>query len=103
MPAIFYPVAIFLGQIVASLVGRVLLALGLGFVIYTGLNIVIDLVRDTIIATFGGVPADMVAMIATLNIDRAITIILSAYAARVAIRAVMGFNRRLSSLPGGGA
>lgn len=101
MPAIFIPIAIFLGSIVSSLVGRVLLALGVGFATYTGFDYLLDGVKQAIVSNFGNVPADMLAIVAALRIDQAITVILSAFAARFAINAVMGANRKFAALPGG--
>jgi len=99
MPAILIPVAIFLGSIAASLVGRVLLALGVGFAVYKGADLILDKVKAEVFTQFGSVTADVACLLSALSIDKAITVIISAYAAVIAINAAMGANRRLSPLP----
>lgn len=100
MPAILPIVGIVLGMIVSSLVARVLFALGLGWAVYQGFSVVLDLIEGVIVQAFGGVTAEMVHLLSLLNIDRAITIVLSAYSARIALQVAMGVNRKLSVLPG---
>lgn len=100
MPALAPIIGVILGTMVSTLVARVLFALGLGWATYQGFSIVLDLIEGVIVQAFGGVSADMVYLLSVLNVDRAITIVLSAYSARIALKIAMGANRKLSLLPG---
>ncbi len=98
MPAILIPIAIFLGKIASSLVGRVLLALGLGVITHIGFNSLMDLMTTEIIDNFQGITADMAGLLIQLQVDKAMSVILSAYAVRWAIRAAMGATRKLGAV-----
>ncbi len=78
-------------QIVGSLVGRVLLALGLGFVEYTGINMLIESAKSSALSLIGGVGSSVIADWAGfLMIDQHVSIILSAIGAKVALNALGG-------------
>lgn len=98
MPLIFIPIAIFLGKIVSNLVGRVLFALGFGILIHVGFNSLMDQLIAEVIDQFGGITADMAGLLSQLQVDRAISVILSAYAVRWTIRAAMGATRKLGAV-----
>ena len=98
MPAILIPIAIFLGKIVSSLVGRVLLALGLGVVTHIGFNSLMDLITAEVIDQFQGITADMAGLLIQLQVDKAMSVILSAYAVRWAIRAAMGATKKIAGV-----
>ena len=74
-----------LGVAAASLVGRVLLALGLSFVTYTGVEILMGTVMTSIRTNMSGMPASALSFLAYMWIDRAITMIFSAYTAAMFI------------------
>jgi len=75
-----------LGQAMASLVGRVLLALGVSFVTYTGLSVGLDAAKDAVITNMVGLPAQTVAFLAWMKIDQGLSMIFSATAAALVIR-----------------
>lgn len=79
MPAIFgVLVGLFL-EIMASTVGRVLLALGLGFVTFSGTNVAINFLEQTIKDAMSGMSAQVVGFLAWCWVDKAISLIFSTY------------------------
>jgi hypothetical protein len=73
-------------QICASIVGRVLLALGLGFVAFTGINVLTDSVIAQVKNSFSGFSADVVSFLAFLWVDKALAVLFSAYTASATIK-----------------
>jgi len=73
-------------QLCASMVGRVLLALSLGFVTYTGFDFVVTSLLNQIKNAFAGMPADVVNFLAWCWVDKAIGMMFSAYTAAIAIK-----------------
>lgn len=63
----------------ASMVGRVLLALGLNFVTYAGLDLAMTWVQNQIQSSIGGMPADIVNFLGWCWCDKAISMLFSTY------------------------
>lgn len=72
-------------QAAASLTGRVLLALGIGYVAYSGMDVLLDTLQGQVQAYIGGAPSDVLAILSLLKVDSSVSIIFSAYAARLVI------------------
>lgn len=64
---------------VTSIVGRVLIALGIGYVTYTGVGNLGTWIMDTMKGALSGLPADAAAFLAFLWIDKALTMVFSAW------------------------
>jgi len=77
-------------NIAATLAGRVLLALGVGFVTYTGFESGLDYLKSQAISNIQSLPADMVQLIAYLGVGQAISIISSAYVVRFMLNGLTG-------------
>lgn len=78
-------------QIVGSLVGRVLLALGFGFVEYTGINLLLDNVKQQASGLIGAVGGSVLAEWAGFfRIDVHLSIILSAIGVKVLLNSLGG-------------
>ncbi|WP_312790564.1 DUF2523 domain-containing protein [Diaphorobacter nitroreducens] len=78
-------------QIAGSLVGRVLLALGFGFVEYVGISALIDSAKTSAVSLLSGVGASALAEWAGFFlIDQHISVILSAIGVKVALNALGG-------------
>lgn len=77
-------------SIAGSLVGRVLLALGIGYVTFKGFDLTIGWLLTEIKNNFAGMPADVVSFFAWLWLDKAITMIFSAYTVAVTIKMAGG-------------
>lgn len=101
MPAILAPIAVFLAGIVTSLVARVLTSLALGLVTYAGVSALVDDLRSTIAGAFGDLGAEVTAMVGRLGIDEAMTILLSAYVATLAVNGITNGAKRLGHIKGG--
>jgi hypothetical protein len=73
-------------QAAASLVGRVLLAMFIGYVTYTGLQTGIDALFNQIQQNFSLLPQQAVSLLGFLWVDKAISTLFSAYAAAAGIK-----------------
>ncbi|MCD6664164.1 MAG: DUF2523 domain-containing protein [Comamonas sp.] len=90
MPVFIAAIGGMLINLVGTLVGRVLVALGIGVVTYTGLSTTLDFLKAQALASFAGLPADLIGLMAFLKIGVCISIIASAMAARALIDGVSG-------------
>lgn len=77
-------------NIAATVAGRVLIALGIGVVTYTGLDTTLDWLKSQAINSLSGLPADFVSLIAFLKVGVCINIIASATAARFVLQGLTG-------------
>ena len=62
-----------------SIVGRVLIALGVGYFTFTGVSTLGTWVLDTMKGALGGLPSDAMSFLGFLWVDKAITMIFSAW------------------------
>lgn len=85
MPVILASLLGGLIQLSGSLVGRVLIALGISYVTYTGISIGLDAIKEAVWNNLAGVPAELVGLLAIAKIDVCINIIFSAVTARLAL------------------
>lgn len=73
-------------QLASSLVGRVLLSLGMSFVVFTGINIGFDMLKNIITSNMQGIGGEAVQFLAWIWLDKAIALILSTYTAALALK-----------------
>lgn len=73
-------------NLVGSIAGRALLALGMGYVTYTGFDTAVGFLLQQIKDNMAGLPVEIVQFLAFLWVDKAIGMVFSAYAAAAAIR-----------------
>lgn len=73
-------------QAAGTLVGRVLVSLGIGYVTFTGVDSGITFARDSLIASIGQLPATAIQVAATMKIGTAVSIITSALLARMVLQ-----------------
>lgn len=78
-----------------SLAGRVLLALGIGFVTYKGVDVAVTTVKQNVISSVGGLPAQALNLFGYLWLDKALTIIFSAVAVSLSMRLLGGSVKRM--------
>lgn len=71
----------FLGTFATKLVYRIFAAVGVSFVTYQGMDWALDELSSRIAGTFGGMTQTMLSAVWLLNIDKSMSVILSAYAA----------------------
>lgn len=75
-----------LAAICGSLVGRVLLALGIGYVTFKGFDLVITWLLDQIKANMNSMSLETVNFFGYLWVDKAIGMVFSAYSAAVLVK-----------------
>lgn len=90
MPAL---VAVIMGaliQIVGSLVGRVLVALGMSVVTYTGMSVTLTWLKSQAVTAALGLPPDVIGMLSVMKVGTSISIIFSAMLARLVVTGLQG-------------
>jgi len=86
-------VAVWLAALLPSLVARVLAALGMGVITFTGFSIAWDSVRSIIVSNFSGMPSDIMALAGLAGVGQGLGIVLGAITARVAYMAITSARR----------
>lgn len=81
--------------ILGSAVGRVLLALGIGYVTYAGFDMTTQVLLDTIKNNMGGMGAETVSFLAYMWVDKALGMIFSAVTSSIAIQYGGGALRKM--------
>lgn len=79
-----------LATFIASAVGRVILALGISYVTYSGITAGLNVLKTMMISQVSGLPSDVVNLVGFVGLDKALTIIFSAFVFRVSLRLVNG-------------
>jgi hypothetical protein len=72
-------------QAAGTLVGRVLLSLGIGYVSYTGIDTSLAWLRQTIAAQWSGLPSQTLAVASAMQLGSGVSVIMSAFAARLVL------------------
>lgn len=91
MFALFIPALVgALAGAMGSFIGRALIALGIGFVTYKGIDVGIDFLKQAVMEGVRGMPADAVQLVGYLWIDKALTLIFSAVVTALSMRAIGG-------------
>lgn len=73
-----------------SIVGRVLISLGIGYVAYQGLDTSIAWLRAQIAVSAGGLPAQGLAVLSALNVGSGVSVLISALSARLVLSGLTG-------------
>lgn len=88
---------VFLGALIGALVqgmgtlvGRVLISLGISYVAYKGMDVSIEWARDQALSHLSGLGADVVVMAGKLQIGTAINILTSAMVGRLIVNGLAG-------------
>jgi len=81
---------LFIVSILAPLVTRILVAAGVGFAVYSGVDTGLDLIETYVQSQFSGLPAYMLALIGVLKLDIGISVIIAALSGRIAMKLVSG-------------
>lgn len=85
--------AVWVLALVAPLVRRILIALGVGLISYGGLALLATQVRDQVLTNLSGLTGDAYQVVAMSGAFEAVGIMLGALAARAALMAVERFGR----------
>lgn len=73
-------------NITGTIVGRVLVALGISVVSYTGLSASLDFAKAQAVSALQSTGADVVGMLSTMQVGTSISIIFSAMVARMVLQ-----------------
>lgn len=76
--------------IASSMVGRVLLALGMSYVTYTGFDFSINWLLNQVKDNMAAMPSEIVSFLAWCWVDKAIGMVFSAYAAALVVKLAGG-------------
>lgn len=90
MPAILLALGTLLLQLVGSMAGRVLVALGIGAVTYTGINTTVGWVKTQAVASLVGLGPEVLGILGMLKVGVCINIIFSAMLARAVLNGIQG-------------
>lgn len=90
MPAVLLALGSLLLQLVGSMAGRVLIALGIGVATYTGISTTTAWLKDQAITALLGLGPDVVGMLSIMKIGQCINIVFSAMVARAVINGIQG-------------
>jgi ABC-type transport system involved in cytochrome bd biosynthesis fused ATPase/permease subunit len=89
MPALVLPLVAALGgvliNIVGTLVGRALLALGMGVVAYTGADTTLTWLKAQVLQNLQQIPPNLLSMLALMKVGVCINIMISAILVRMTI------------------
>lgn len=90
MPAVWIAIQTFLFAVAPALVTRVLIALGIGVVSYTGAEYAVSEAEAYILNTMGGWSADLYAIMQMAGLDVGIKMLFAAASSYITIRITMG-------------
>lgn len=90
MPVFVAAIGGMLINLVGTLVGRVLIALGISVVTYTGITVTLDALKDQAISAFSGLPPEVFGILGILKVGQCISIVTSAIAAKLVIDGLSG-------------
>jgi len=83
MPVFVAAIGGMLINLVGTLVGRVLVALGLSVITYTGVNATLEALKSQAVQSFTALPPEVFGMLGMMRVGQCISIITSAIAARL--------------------
>lgn len=90
MPVFISALGGMLINLVGTLVGRVLVALGLALVTYTGVNATLDFLKNSAVSSLISLPPEMLSIMGVLKVGVCISIVTSAVAARLVLDGLTG-------------
>lgn len=77
-------------EVAGTIVGKVLLSLGLGYAVFTGVDTSIGWARDAFFQSLAGLPAGAVGVLALLKIGVCVSMLVSALTTRLTIQGLTG-------------
>jgi hypothetical protein len=84
-----------LATVMASLLFRALLAVGIGFVTYTGITVAVTTFKTQAISSVSSLTGDALGLLGYLWIDKAMTLVFSAIVASLTIKAIGGSLKKM--------
>jgi len=77
-------------SMLGTLVGRVLVSLGIGYVTYTGIDTALTWAKSAFLSGLSGLPADALGLAGTLKVGVCVSMLLSAVLARLVLAGLTG-------------
>jgi hypothetical protein len=77
-------------SMIGALVGRVIIALGLGVISYTGVSVTLGWLKSKFAESAAALPADVLGMMAMMKIGETVSIIMSAIIVRLVLDGLTG-------------
>lgn len=90
MPVFIAAIGGMLINLVGTLAGRVLIALGIGVVTFTGVNASLTWLKGQAVSSIASLPPEVVGMLGTMKVGVAISIVTSAITARLILNGLSG-------------
>lgn len=84
-------------QAAGSMAGKVLISLGVGYATYQGIDASFDWIKVKIATSFMGMPAQAMAVLSAARVGSAVSIVLSAIAARMVLVGMVEGAKRLTT------
>lgn len=94
MPPFIVAWLLALGPIFTNAIARVLLAFGVGFAVFSGVEVALDQVKSVALSSYGGLPGNVVMMLGLLRVDQAFNLVLSAVSVRFILEGLTGGGLR---------
>jgi hypothetical protein len=80
---------------VGTFVGRVLVSLGLGYVVYQGVDTSISWAKQGVFERLGALPPEVLAIVGLLKVGTCVSIVCSALVVRVTLAGLVGGAKKL--------
>jgi hypothetical protein len=90
MPVFIAAIGGMLINLVGTLAGRVLIALGIGVATFTGVNASLTWLKNQAISSITALPPEVIGMLGTMKVGVAISIVTSAITARLILNGLSG-------------
>lgn len=90
MPAFIAALMGALINIAGTLVGRVLIALGMSVVTFTGVSTTLTWAKSNAVTALSALPVEVVGMLSSMGVGEFLSILLSALAARMTLQGLTG-------------
>ncbi len=84
---------VWLASAVGPLAKKVLVALGIGWLSYTGVQVALDAARSQVVSSWGQIPADIANIVGLFGFSQAAGIILGAISARAGLLVVQRLGK----------
>lgn len=90
MPVFIAAIGGMLINLVGTLVGRVMVALSISVVTYTGISASLDAIKAQAISSFSALPPEMMSIITMMKVGQCISIVSSAIVVRLVLNGLTG-------------
>lgn len=77
-------------EVAGTLVGKVLLSLGIGYAVYSGVDTSLAFAKSQFLSGVAGLPADAIAVAGLLKVGVCVSMLISALTARMTLAGLQG-------------